>query len=158
MIATNVSVRDGLGCYLLTGPESAQALDGAGLPAPSQVMSARMEQGALVARTGRDEFMAILPLDRRAPEGDWCFRRFDRVLAIDGDWVGVMAQLCQFDFRTLQPGDWLMSSVAGVSCWLYRDGEVLLIGCDPGYGAYLSETIQTVVEDLGTAYLTGGAS
>lgn len=158
MTAVKITTRNDLGCYLLTGPDSTAVLASADLPVPAEVMSAQMTEGALVARTGRDEFMAILPTVARPPQGDWCFLRFDRVLAIGGDWVGLMAQLCQFNFRRLAPGDWLMSSVAGISCWLYRDGETLLIGCDPGYGAYLSETIEAVVQDLGTAYPTGGAS
>ena len=158
MSVVTMTTREGLAGYLITGPDSAASLARAGLPAPVEQMCAAMAQGVLVARTGRDEFLAFVPAERQAPQGDWCFRRFDRVFALDGDWVALMAQLCQFDFRTLTTGSWLMSSIAGVSCWLCRDGETLLIGCDPGYAAYLAETIDAVVTDLGTAYTTGGAS
>ncbi len=151
MNALALNSRTGLDCYLLTGPDSAATLAGAGLPAPQTMLAAVEQQGAIVARTGRDEFLAILPQALTAPAGGWCFKRADRVLALSGDgWIDVMAQLCQFDFRTLQPGDWLMAQVAGVGCWLYRERETgaLLIGFDTGYSHYLENTLRSVVADI----------
>jgi sarcosine oxidase subunit gamma len=54
-----------------------------------------------------------------------------------------------------------MTSVAGVSCWLYHEIESgnLLIGADPSYRHYLSEIFSAVLDDLSaTRKTTGGAS
>lgn len=148
--------------YLLTGPESSEALASAGLPVPEQMLSAEERSGALVARTGRDEYMAMLKAGVTAPQSEWCFRRYDSVFELKGEgWVEMMAHLCQYDFRQLKPGDWLMTSVAGVNCWLYHEIESgsLLIGADPGYRHYLNETFSAVLGDLSaTRNPTGGAS
>lgn len=145
-----LSVRSDLKGFLLTGADSAAALDAAGLPCPEMLHAAEAE-GALVARTGRDEYLAFLPVEVEAPRCAWCFERPDRVLALQGArWIPLMAQLCQYDFRKMQPGGWMMASVAGVNCWLYRSqsGEGLLIGCDAGFADYLEETLATLVNEL----------
>ena len=151
-----------LASYLLTGPESSAALAATGLPVPEQVLTAEERSGALVARTGRDEYMAMLKAGVPAPQNEWCFRRYDCVFELKGEgWVEMMAHLCQYDFRQLRPGDWLMTSVAGVSCWLYHEIESgsVLIGADPGYRHYLNETFSAVLGDLSaTRNPTGGAS
>lgn len=148
--------------YLLTGPSSSTALAAAGLPVPEQVLTAEACPGALVARTGRDEYMAMLRAGQPAPQGDWCFRRYDCVFELAGSgWVELMTHLCQYDFRQLQPGSWLMTSVAGVNCWLYHeiDSGNLMIGADPGYRHYLIETFSAVLDGLSaTRNPTGGAS
>ncbi|GAA0793415.1 hypothetical protein [Marinobacterium sediminicola] len=148
--------------YLLTGPASRAALAAAGLPVPEQLLTAEERPGALVARTGRDEYMAMLKAGHPAPQDEWCFRRYDCVFELAGrGWVELMTHLCQYDFRQLQPGDWLMTSAAGVSCWLYHEIESgnLLIGADPGYRHYLIETFSAVLDDLSaTRNPTGGAS
>ncbi len=148
--------------YLLTGPESSSALAAAGLPVPEQLLTAEERSGALVARTGRDEYMAMLKAGQPAPQNEWCFRRYDCVFELAGSgWVELMTHLCQYDFRQLQPGDWLMTSVAGVNCWLYHEIESgsLLIGADPGYRHYLIETFSAVLDDLSaTRNTTGEAS
>ncbi|MBP0047326.1 hypothetical protein H9C73_01135 [Marinobacterium sp. AK62] len=149
-------------CYLLTGPESRDALTHADLPVPEQLLTAEEGSGALVARTGRDEYMAMLKAGASAPQSEWCFRRYDSLFELKGEgWIELMAHLCQYDFRQLKPGDWLMTSVAGVSCWLYHEIESgsLLIGADPGYRHYLIETFSAVPGDLSaTRNPTGGAS
>lgn len=161
MTSLNLSVRDDLVGYLLTGPESAAALTAAGLPQPEAQLSALEADGTLVARTGSDEYMAYLPGGQKAPVCDWSFPRADRIFALRGEgWVDLMAQVCQFDFRKMQPGDWLMASVAGVNCWLYRqlDVDALLIGFDAGYEHYMSETFSTLVSELGgNESIKGGA-
>lgn len=148
--------------YLLTGPDSSAALAAAGLPVPEPVLSAEECPGALVARTGRDEYMAMLKTGQAAPQGEWCFRRHDCVFELQGEgWIELMAHLCQYDFRQLQPGGWLMTSVAGVNGWLYHEIESgnLLIGVDPGFRHYLTEIFSAVLDDLSaTRKLTGGAS
>ncbi|HCP19898.1 MULTISPECIES: hypothetical protein [Marinobacter] len=151
-----------LACYLLTGPDSAAALASAGLPIPDAVMTAQERPGALVSRTGRDEYMAMLNVGHQAPQGEWCFRRHDCVFELrDGDWVELMTHLCQYDFHQLQPGDWLMASVAGINSWLYHEIESgsLLIGIDPGFSHYLTDIFSAVLDDLSaTRKTTGGAS
>lgn len=151
-----------LASYLLTGPDSAAALAAAGLPVPDQLLTAEERPGALVARTGRDEYMAMLKSGHPAPQGEWCFRRYDCVFELAGSgWVELMTHLCQYDFRQLQPGDWLMTSIAGVSGWLYHeiDSGSLLIGVDPGYRHYMTETLSAVLEDLSaTPNPTGDAA
>lgn len=156
-----IDVRE-LSSFLLTGPDSKAALAAAGLPVPEAVLSAEERPGALVARTGRDEYMVMLADAQPAPQGEWCFRRYDCVFELTGGrWITFMAHLCQYDFRQLQPGNWLMTSVAGVSCWLYHEIESgnLLIGADPSYRHYLTEIFSAVLDDLSaTRRTTGGAS
>ena len=156
-----IGVRE-LSSYLLTGPGSKAVLAAAGLPLPEAVLSAEERPGALVARTGRDEYMAMLAGTLPAPQGEWCFRRYDCVFELTGgNWIAFMAHLCQYDFRQLQRGNWLMTSVAGVNCWLYHEIESgsLLIGADPSYRHYLSEIFSAVLDDLSaTRKTTGGAS
>lgn len=157
----SLSVRDELSGYLLTGPESADALSAAGLPLPEAQLSAEEAGEALVARTGSDEYLAFLPKGQNAPACAWCFPRADRILAVQGEgWIELMAQLCQFDFRKMQPGDWLMASVAGVNCWLYREqsGNALLIGFDAGFDHYLSDVFNTLVSELGGKESTKGGA
>lgn len=157
----NLSSRDQLQGYLLTGPDSLPALGAAGLPTPEAVLSATAEQGALVARTGQDEYLLYLPAGQTAPDYEWCFTRSEKILAVTGEgWIELMAQLCQFDFRQMACGDWLMASVAGVNCWLYREATgALLIGFDRGYDHYLSDIFRTLVHELGgTELKEGGAS
>lgn len=161
MNTLNLSVRDDLNGYLLTGPESAAALAAAGLPMPEAQLSAQEADGALVARTGKDEYMAFLPGAKGAPACAWCFPRADRILAVQGEgWVELMAQLCQYDFRKMQPGDWLMSAVAGVNCWLYREHSdgALLIGFDAGFDHYLSDLFSSLVSELGGKESTKGGA
>ena len=72
-----------------------------------------------------------------------------------------MTHLCQYDFHQLQPGDWLMASVAGINSWLYHEIESgsLLIGIDPGFSHYLTDIFSAVLDDLSaTRKTTGGAS
>ena len=47
----SLSARDDLSGYLLTGPASAEALAGSGLPQPQSQLTALEMTGALVART-----------------------------------------------------------------------------------------------------------
>lgn len=152
MGALQLSVRNDLKGLLLTGPESAAALDRAGLPLPEGVLKAAESKGALVARTGSDEYLAFLTTGMELPHCAWCFERPDQVLSLQGEgWIELMAQLCQYDFRKMQPGGWLMASVASVNCWLYRslDGARLLVGCDVGFGDYLKEIFGALVDELG---------
>jgi len=148
--------------YLLTGPQSLTALAAAGLPLPEAELSAEERPGALVARTGRDEYLAVLGPDLPEPRHEWCFRRHDALFELTGSgWVELMTHLCQYDFRQLAPGGWLMTSVAGVNAWLYHEIESgnLLIGIDPGFCHYFNDTISAVIDDLSaTRKLTGGAS
>ncbi|MBS99873.1 MAG: hypothetical protein CMI01_14500 [Oceanospirillaceae bacterium] len=157
----SLSARDDLSGYLLTGPASAEALAGSGLPQPQSQLTALEMTGALVARTGKDEYMAFLPAGQQLSGCEWCFPRNDRILVVQGEgWIELMLQLCQFDFRKMQPGDWLMASVAGVNCWLYREQQsgALMIGFDAGYDHYLSEIFSTLVRELGGKDSTKGGA
>ncbi|GGB85238.1 hypothetical protein GCM10011352_08820 [Marinobacterium zhoushanense] len=147
----NLTCRDRLRGYLLTGPGSQAAITAAGLPLPEAVLSAVESDGALVARTGSDEYMAYIADPQLLPTYDWCFPRADRVFALKGKrWIELMAQVCQYDFRQMQPGDWLMASVVGVNCWLYLEANgALLIGFDSGYDHYMSDTFSTLLSELG---------
>jgi len=78
-----IGVRE-LSSYLLTGPDSKAVLAAAGLPLPEAVLSAEERPGALVARTGRDEYMAMLAGTLPVPQGEWCFRRYDCVFELTG--------------------------------------------------------------------------
>ncbi|KEA64167.1 Sarcosine oxidase gamma subunit [Marinobacterium lacunae] len=158
MTALHLSNRDDLRGYLLTGPGSADALSAAGLPLPQAQLSAAASAEALVARTGSDEYMAFIGAGAQQPAHEWCFPRADSVLALKGEgWIALMAQVCQYDFRRMQPGDWLMTSVAGVNCWLYHEiNGALLIGFDSGYDHYMNELFHTLVNELGGHTLNEG--
>ncbi|PTB93605.1 hypothetical protein [uncultured Marinobacter sp.] len=162
MTALTVTLRNDLQGYLLTGPGSGEALGAASLPQPEQRLSAMEQAGALVARTGTDEFMVFLPEGHPLPVHNWCFRRADRVLAVRGDnWHELMARVCQFDFRTFEPGGWLMASVAGVNCWLYRtkNDDTLLVGVGDGFHRYLETLFNELACELQDSNThEGGAS
>ncbi|WP_417584032.1 hypothetical protein [Nitrincola sp.] len=162
MSALKLTPLDAWQVWILTGPESSAALQHAELPVPEQPFEAVMHNGNLVAKTGRDEFMAFVTPEARQPVADWCFRRHDSIFQLSGTaWMAVMAQVCQFDFRQLQPGEWQMLAVAGVNCWLYLSAEPetrLLIGCDPGFSQYLQDNLDAVIADVGlTSEYPGGA-
>lgn len=146
--------------WIMTGPDSTSALTGAGLPVPDGPLSALQADAAIVARTGRDEFMVFMPSGGSAPVGEWCFQRHDMIFRLSGaDWLAVMAQLCQFDFRQMHPGDWQMLAVAGINCWLYAPADrpdTLLLGCDPGFSAYLAHTFEAVINDVGQTSVDRG--
>lgn len=148
--------------WILTGPDSCEVLRQVDLPVPQQAFEALMLGGNLVAKTGRDEFMAFVLPEACQPLAEWCFRRHDSIFELSGaTWKLVMAQVCQFDFRQMPPGDWQMLAVAGVNCWLYLTTEPeprLLIGCDPGFTQYLQDNLEAVIADVGpTSDYPGGA-
>ncbi|WP_111497988.1 hypothetical protein [Marinobacter bohaiensis] len=162
MAALTVTQRRDLSGYLITGPGSAAALDADGLPRPREQLAAAEQDGALVARTGADEYLLFLPGDRQPPADCWCFSRADRVLAVHGDdWRELLARVCQYDFRHFGPGDWLMASLAGVNAWLYRTQEdgTLLVGVSDGFHRYLEDLFSDLVCELeDSATYEGGAS
>lgn len=154
-----LSLLQGWQVYLLTGPRSQADLIAAGLTPAQDLMSAVCQDGVLVARSGRDEYMVIQPPHCPSLHGHWCFPRTETLLRLSGlDWIEVMAQVCAYDFRQLQPGQWLMAQVGGVGCWLYyeADSAALLIGFDQSYQHYLHSTLQQVVADLNAGLSPAG--
>lgn len=146
-----VTLDTALNGYLITGPDSADALKAALLPQPQERMTALEKGGALVARTGADEYLLFLPCDLEPPAHDGCFLRADRLLVLQGEgWRELMARVCQYDFRNFVPGSWLMAAVAGVNCWLYRrqgDGA-LMVGVSDSFHRYLEDLFHTLVCEL----------
>lgn len=139
--------------WILTGPNSIETLKKVDWPLPDGLLSAIETAKALVARTGSDEFLAFSKDRSVVPVGVGCFERYDAIFCLSGSsWQSVMLQLCPFDFERMQPGEWQMLVVAGVNCWLYLSAdaaETLLLGCDPGFAAYLKQTVEAVINDVG---------
>lgn len=161
MAALSVTSHSDLQGFLLTGPGSSDALQAAGLPQPGEMQSAREQKGALVARTGQDEYLAFLPSSHPPPTHDWCFHRGDRVLSVTGlGWRELMARVCQFDFRQFSPGSWLMASVAGVNCWIYhtQEEDTLFIGVSDGFHRYLEDLFKNLVCELEDTVTNEGAA
>lgn len=161
MDALKVILQSDLQGFLLTGSGSSKALQTDGLPQPEQMLTAREHKGALVARTGRDEYLVFLPSDQPPPTCDWCFHRGDRVLSVTGaDWRELMARVCQFDFRRFAPGAWLMASVAGVNCWIYHtlDEDTVFIGVSDGFHRYLEDVFKHLICELKDTDNTEGAA
>jgi len=136
--------------WILTGPDSTSAF--IGMEIPTEVMTAVFSDGNLIAKTGRDEFLAFVKDTAVQPQSSWCFRRHDRIMHIQGHaWTEVMLCLCQFDFHRMQPCEWQMLAVAGVNCWLWKDphpDQGILIGFDPGYAEYLEHIFHDVINEI----------
>ena len=106
--------------------------------------------GQFVAKLGNEEIFVCVeqPLDISEEKKQYAFQRGDAIFELSGDWKGLMAEVCIYDFRQTQPGDFLMVLIAGVSAWLLipEEGAPLVLGCDPTYGHYFYETLVRQLE------------
>ncbi|MBO1927601.1 hypothetical protein J3998_08435 [Thiomicrorhabdus sp. 6S2-11] len=79
----------------------------------------------------------------------YAFPRADATFELSGNWKALMSEVCIYDFRQSQPGDFLMVSIAGVSAWLLipEADEPLILGCDPTFGHYFQEILMKQIEE-----------
>ncbi|KUJ72495.1 hypothetical protein [Thiomicrospira sp. WB1] len=107
---------------------------------------------SLVARLGRDEFLAWGPQAEPLISNDSirAFQRGDAVFELSGDWRALLAEICIHDFRQTRPGDFLMTTAAGVNVWLLiPDAQApLWLGCDPTYEVYLHSVLERHTRSL----------
>ena len=133
------------------GAGAAATLQAVGLPLPAQDMEVRFQEPASVMRASAREYLVITPQAPISPadQSCWVLRRNDHLLALRGlGWRAVMPWVCHFDFNALEAGHWLQVAMAGVDVWaLQTDGDSLLIGCDPSYGAYLQTLLHQIIRE-----------
>lgn len=98
-----------------------------------------------VAKLGEDELLVHSQTALNMVSNEqYAFQRGDAILELSGNWLGLMSEVCIFDFKQTRPGSFLMVLMAGVSVWMLipQADAPLIIGCDPSYGHYLFSTLQ----------------
>lgn len=118
-----------------------------------------IEDGGFLARLGNREFYIYGPAGIRPDKktfgtNTFVFPRSDAVFSLDGnDYAAFLRELCAYDFAASEPDEFILANMAGVSCWFRMppaQSTPLLMGCDPSYGDYMTETLTRTLSD----YLT----
>jgi len=103
-----------------------------------------------VAKLGEEELYVCVeqPLEAVSENNQYAFQRGDAIFELSGNWKALMSEVCIYDFRQSQPGDFLMVSIAGVSAWLLvpEADAPLILGCDPTFGHYFQETLSQQIQ------------
>ncbi len=159
----------------LKGPQAAAALAAAGISVPPRPnswapLAAAETDGSwnVVGRLGATEFFleeagaapriaALEELIARGVAGAWPVLREDRAIVLGGGAAdAVLAQTCNVELAAV-PGakTVIMTSMIGVGVLVLpqiddEDGPVYRIWCDPSYGAYLWDELETMVERITT--------
>jgi sarcosine oxidase subunit gamma len=116
-------------------------------------------------RQGSSEFLIELDTAPQTPlAGDdaipraWTLIRADHSLLLQGaQWPAALAHCCSFDFERLQaePDLVVMTLLAGISVTVIREpsatGIALRLWCDPGFGLYLQQCLQTLSQHAAPA-------
>lgn len=147
--------------WLLRGPGAAAQLEAAGIAVPEGLFDIHALGGdAFVSRTGRHEFFlhdgpdgALAKHFGAMPvyglmQNTRVFPRDDCELALGGEGAdAILSELCALDLGD-QQGRYLLTRLAHVSVWLWAEGDGRYrIGCDPGFGEYLYETLDERVRE-----------
>jgi sarcosine oxidase subunit gamma len=156
----------------LKGPAAAAWLAGRGLAvpaAPNSWLECGTPPGAaiLVARLGGAEFFledcaggttlrALQPPPEAHPPGVYPVLREDAAFVLSGSGsLEVLAQVCNVNFAEVAPASRpvIMTSMIGVSVLVVpqaaQGAPLYRIWCDPTFGAYLGESVGTVVAGCG---------
>ncbi|MGH7135125.1 MAG: glycine cleavage T C-terminal barrel domain-containing protein, partial [Pirellulales bacterium] len=150
----------------LKGPNAAEVLSREGLAPPERIYecSDLAEDGGIIIRTGRAEFLVEDPWDGTTVErlrqavaassaGVLAVWRQDVSLALVGsETLGLLSQVCSFNFRDADRSA-VMTQLAGVSVMLLRRQWQGLSGyqlwADGTYGPYLWNVLLGIARDLG---------
>lgn len=104
---------------------------------------------AFIASLGAEEYLINHPkFSHDLLESEqYAFQRGDVIITLSGNWRALMSEVCIYDFRQANPGDFAMVLIAGVSVWMLIpvDGDAVTLGCDPTYGEYLIETLENQI-------------
>lgn len=156
----------------IKGPRAAELLGELGLAVPARPNSwaplrtqDRDDSVNVVARLGFTEFFieergeatgveALAQLARGA--GAYPVLREDTALVVGGERApDALAQVCNVDFAALDLAQRpvVMTLMVGVGVLVLpqfsqQDGAVYRIWCDPGFGPYLSQTLEEVVQKI----------
>tara|TARA_Y100000588_G_scaffold220266_1_gene234188 strand:+ start:4991 stop:5500 length:510 start_codon:yes stop_codon:yes gene_type:complete len=113
--------------------------------------------GGFLARLGDREFYVFGP-DGTLPSKfiygveTYVFQRNDAVFSFDGDgYPSFLRELCAYDFETIEPDEFILANLAGVSCWFKvppKHSTQVLIGCEPSYEHYMNETLTEVLSEF----------
>jgi hypothetical protein len=170
MSELTIGIASELALWHLRGSGSLAALAGAGYAVPEQWFTLAQRDGLeFVARLGKRECLvlgsAATPLDEVLAAGGTAdihvFPRDDSKLLLTGSgWQALMLEICSYDFSLARPGQFIMSAAAGISIWscLPAEHDGLLVGCDPSYQDYLSDTLNQVLHDIQTNQSSGEQS
>ena len=118
-------------------------------------------KGVFLARLGDREFYVFGPagtLPRKVSYGPetYVFQRSDAVFAFDGDgYLAFLCELCAYDFSISERDEFILTNLAGVSCWIRmppKSSTQVLMGCDPSYGNYMNETLTEVLREFLSAH------
>jgi sarcosine oxidase subunit gamma len=147
------------------GPRAAALLGELGYTVPGQPNSwaplapaDRDDSDNVIARLGNTEFFieaagdAGAALDARIGDGAYAVLREDVALRIGGaDAAAALAEVCNVDFAPAPAGRPIyLTLMIGVGVLVLPqrrdDGRVFRIWCDPSFGPYLREELETVIQ------------
>lgn len=120
-----------------------------------------IEEGGFLARLGNREFYIFGPagtLPGRQTFGadTYAFARSDAVFSLDGDGsAAFLRELCAYDFAASEPDEFILANLAGVSCWFRippAESTQVLMGCDPSYGDYMTDTLTRTLSEFLSDY------
>jgi hypothetical protein len=101
---------------------------------------------------GAEKVLRSASLHRAAGDGTWVFQREDHIFAFEGTgWRELLLAVCAYEFEQNRGGDFVMTILAGISCWLalpHQEDDPVVFGCDPSYGEYLKSTLTDVVAEM----------
>lgn len=134
---------------VVRGKQLSELITNMALSVPNLFKYQKFNEQEFIANLGESELLintsAFNP--EMLNEEQYAFQRGDAVFTLSGDWRSLMTEVCVYDFRQANPGDFSMVLLAGVTVWMLipDDGEALVFGCDPTYGHYLQETLSNQI-------------